>query len=210
MPWRDLPERFGPWKSVYSRFANWAKKGRWELIFKGALSWKSMTSVRSSMAPSFAHPQDASGGKGGPAQCPRPFSREVFSTKLHAVVDTKEQTPSTSRSRRGNGTGILIEADELLADAPGKAFIADAGYDSNRFRQLIREQEKTGRDRLEARSDLAKISEVARALRLRFLVECLFHSLNRFRAIATRFEKTARNFLALTQVACAWLWLAPN
>jgi transposase len=34
MPWRDLPERFGPWKSVYNRFANWAKKGRWELIFK--------------------------------------------------------------------------------------------------------------------------------------------------------------------------------
>lgn len=30
MPWRDLPERFGPWKSVYNRFSNWAKKGRWE------------------------------------------------------------------------------------------------------------------------------------------------------------------------------------
>jgi hypothetical protein len=28
--------------------------------------------------------------------------------------------------------------------------------------------------------------------------------------IATRFEKTARNFLALTQVVGAWLWLAPN
>jgi transposase len=34
MPWRDLPERFGPWKSVYNRFNNWAKKSRWELIFK--------------------------------------------------------------------------------------------------------------------------------------------------------------------------------
>ena len=22
--WRDLPERFGPWKSVYNRFANWS------------------------------------------------------------------------------------------------------------------------------------------------------------------------------------------
>jgi transposase len=40
-------------------------------------------------------------------------------------------------------------------------------------------------------------------------VECFFHNLKRFRAIATRFEKTARNFLALTRVACAWLWLAP-
>jgi len=32
----------------------------------------------------------------------------------------------------------MMKADELLANAPGKAFIADAGYDSNRFRQLIR------------------------------------------------------------------------
>ena len=44
----------------------------------------------------------------------------------------------------------------------------------------------------------------------RYLVECFFHNLKRVRAIATRFEKTARNFLALTQVACAWLSLAPN
>jgi hypothetical protein len=31
-------------------------------------------------------------------------------------------------------------------------------------------------------------------------------NLKRFRVIATRFEKTARNFLALTQLAGAWLW----
>ena len=35
MPWRDLPERFGPWKSVYNRFANWAAKDHWAL-FKSA------------------------------------------------------------------------------------------------------------------------------------------------------------------------------
>jgi transposase len=26
-PWRDLPERYGSWKSVYSRFCNWRDKG---------------------------------------------------------------------------------------------------------------------------------------------------------------------------------------
>ena len=25
-PWRDLPERFGPWNSVFQRFNRWAKK----------------------------------------------------------------------------------------------------------------------------------------------------------------------------------------
>lgn len=33
IPWRDLPERFGPWKSVYNRFCNWAKRGRWNALF---------------------------------------------------------------------------------------------------------------------------------------------------------------------------------
>jgi transposase len=41
----------------------------------------------------------------------------------------------------------------------------------------------------------------------RYRVEIFFHNLKRFRAIATRYEKTARNYLALVQVACAWLWL---
>ena len=36
----------------------------------------------------------------------------------------------------------MMKADELLANAPGKAFIADAGYDSNRFRQAIRDKKK--------------------------------------------------------------------
>ena len=30
VPWRDLPERFGPWQSVYSRFRAWTKAGVWE------------------------------------------------------------------------------------------------------------------------------------------------------------------------------------
>src|ERR1041385_817793 len=34
VPWRDLPERFGPWKSVYNRFANWSRAGQWAEIFK--------------------------------------------------------------------------------------------------------------------------------------------------------------------------------
>jgi putative transposase len=32
-PWRDLPEAFGPWYTVYTRFWRWAQKGVWERIF---------------------------------------------------------------------------------------------------------------------------------------------------------------------------------
>lgn len=33
VPWRDLPERYGNWNSVFQRFNRWAKKGRWEEVF---------------------------------------------------------------------------------------------------------------------------------------------------------------------------------
>jgi transposase len=31
--WHDLPERYGKWKSVHTRFARWAKSGVWERLF---------------------------------------------------------------------------------------------------------------------------------------------------------------------------------
>ena len=32
IPWRDLPERFGNWNSVYQRFNRWSKNGVWDRI----------------------------------------------------------------------------------------------------------------------------------------------------------------------------------
>ena len=34
-PWRDLPERYGKWTTVYSRFQRWRKNGVWDRIFAG-------------------------------------------------------------------------------------------------------------------------------------------------------------------------------
>lgn len=31
-PWRDLPQQFGPWKSIYSRFRRWTRAGVWQQI----------------------------------------------------------------------------------------------------------------------------------------------------------------------------------
>jgi transposase len=31
-PWRDLPERYGPWQTVYSRFRRWQQAGIWERV----------------------------------------------------------------------------------------------------------------------------------------------------------------------------------
>ncbi len=32
-PWRDLPEAFGEWNSVFRRFSRWSRKGVWQRIF---------------------------------------------------------------------------------------------------------------------------------------------------------------------------------
>jgi transposase len=33
IPWRDLPERFGEWKAVHTRFSRWAASGVWLKLF---------------------------------------------------------------------------------------------------------------------------------------------------------------------------------
>jgi transposase len=100
----------------------------------------------------------------------------------------------------------MIAADELLAHARGKALIGDTGYDSNRFLRAVRDMGM--RPVIHSKPERRKKHRLVRKLyRQRYLVEVFFHNLKRFRAIATRYEKTARNFLALVQIACAWLWL---
>lgn len=37
-PWRDLPERYGPWKTVYNRFNRWSKSGVIKIIFNKLLT----------------------------------------------------------------------------------------------------------------------------------------------------------------------------
>lgn len=48
-PWRDLPERYGPWQTVASRFYRWRKAGVWQKVLQslqeqadtqGTLDWQ--------------------------------------------------------------------------------------------------------------------------------------------------------------------------
>ena len=63
-PWRDLPERYGPYTSIYNRFNRWAKKGVWLHVFEALAqhSPQSLHLIDSSIVRAHQH---AAGGKKG-------------------------------------------------------------------------------------------------------------------------------------------------
>jgi len=63
-PWRDLPERYGPYTTAYNRYNRWAKAGVWLRVFEAlaAVSPQSMQLIDSSVIRAHQH---AAGGKKG-------------------------------------------------------------------------------------------------------------------------------------------------
>jgi transposase len=101
IPWRDLPERFGPWKTVYNRFTRWAVLGVWEDIFKALqIPDDELASIVDGSVVR-AH-QDAAGGKGGSDAMLWAALEEVFQPSS-TPSSTRKRARSTSRSRRGSG-----------------------------------------------------------------------------------------------------------
>ena len=105
VPWRDLPERYGPWKTVYSKFRRWALAGHFTAIFKALQievddHWNSIDGsyVR-------AH-QDSAGAKGGPSEQLLAFLVEaVPPSSMRALM--QRESRSRSRSRRATSMTAL-------------------------------------------------------------------------------------------------------
>jgi transposase len=62
VPWRDVPERYGPWESVYGLFRRWQRNGTWARILSalqaradaaGLITWD--VSVDSTVARAHQH-----------------------------------------------------------------------------------------------------------------------------------------------------------
>jgi transposase len=94
----------------------------------------------------------------------------------------------------------------IVGIASGRDLVADRGYDARAILDQIaaiggRPHIPTCRDRKVQRS-------VDRHLyRQRNLIERFFNKLKHFRRIATRYDKTARNFLAAVMLAASRLWM---
>ena len=75
-PWRDLPERYGPWKTAHERLRRWTTDGTWDRILSAAqvfddgqpVDW--VISVDSSVIRAHQHSAGAR-KKGEPGVLPR-------------------------------------------------------------------------------------------------------------------------------------------
>ena len=63
--WRDLPERYGKWKTVHRRFSRWCHGGVWEKVFAALTADRNNQYLMIDSTIVRAH-QQAACGKGGP------------------------------------------------------------------------------------------------------------------------------------------------
>jgi transposase len=100
----------------------------------------------------------------------------------------------------------ITQAHALIDQLPAQQILADMAYDADHFRNAVSVQK--------AHAVIPSHPSRAKKLPLdkdiykeRHLVECCFSKLKQFRRVATRYEKTARNFLAIVTVAAISIWL---
>jgi transposase len=202
-PWRDLPERFGNWNSAFQRFNRWCKSGVFESIMAklqdpdlGVLLLDS-TIIR-------AH-QHAAGAEGSCAEAEAlGRSRGGFSTKIHVACDGVGKpvkiilTPGQDHD--------VTQGPALIRGSDADKVIADKAYDKDEFVAEIEARHAEAvipprSNRLEPR-DYDK-----EEYKKRNVVERFINVIKQCRRVATRYEKTARNFLAVVSFAATFVLL---
>ena len=132
-------------------------------------------------------------------------SRGGLTTKLHALVDARG-LPIRLKLTEGQAHDGRSAADMLDRIGSGQVLLADRAYDSDSLRRTLAAQGAQANIK-PLRQRLSPPSFSPDLYRRRNLIERFFNKLKHFRAIATRYEKHAANFLALVQLAAAKIWM---
>ncbi|MGC2833935.1 MAG: IS5 family transposase [Methylocella sp.] len=202
IPWRDLPERFGDWKIVHQRFGRWAKSGVFNRIFTLLASDHDNEYMMIDATIVRAHQHSAGAKKNGEQAIGR--SRGGLTTKIHALVDALGNpvalmlTPGQAHDLAG--------AEPLLDDIEPQALIGDKAYDADVLIETLARRHVTAVIPSKANRKILRPCDFALYCE-RNLVERFFNKLKHFRAVATRYDKLARNFLAGVHLAAAMILL---
>jgi transposase len=224
-PWRDLPERFGPWSTAWNRFRRWTAAGVWARVLAvlqraadraGRLDWTTHfvdgTVVR-------AH-QHAAGAVGGQAQEALGRSRGGVSTKVHlraegggeplAFVLTGGERHESRYVEALLAHGRVRRAGRGRPRARPERLVGDKGYSYPTVRRALARRgiRAVIPRRRDQRPNDRRFTPFDRALyRERNRIERLINRLKQYRRIATRYEKRAGHYAAMLTVAAALLWL---
>ena len=128
-----------------------------------------------------------------------------MSTKIHTLVDALGNPLGFHLT--GGEAHDLVGADHLLPDMQADTLIADKAFDADE--RVIKPLAAAGKaavipPKANRRSPRTFDRDLYKA---RHRIENFFAKLKQFRAIATRYDKTARNFLAAIHLAATAIWL---
>jgi transposase len=128
-------------------------------------------------------------------------------TQAEALNALVEPGPALFQCSAGKSwKASSVSRSLLTALVEPQALLADKGYDADRFVESL--TARAIRTVIPPKSNRKIKRDCDFALyRERNLVERFFNTIKHFRAIATRYEKTAQNFLAGLHLVCALAWL---
>jgi transposase len=128
-----------------------------------------------------------------------------LSTKIHVVVDAVG-LPVRLLLTPGQASDKTTLPELIAGLRPAREAIADRGYSARSIIELFATRGTTAHIPSQSNVRVVRTVDLHR-YRQRNLVERFFNKLKHFRAIATRYDKLARNFLAGVHLASAIILL---
>ena len=202
--WRDLPEEFGLWNTVFRRFNLWSRKGILENIFQklSANNDPEWLFIDGSIVK--AH-QDSCGASSGMNEA---IGKSIGgnTTKIHLAVDSGG-LPVYFELSCGQVHDV-VHAKSLITHSPHSSVVtADKGYDSDDFREHIRQLNSQPNIPRKGNSKTGNPHMDWCLYKYRHLVENAFMKIKKYRGVATRYEKLARNYSSNVTLAFMMMWL---
>jgi len=200
--WRELPEKYGSWNSTFKRFDAWSKKGIWNRLFEFCVDDPDLEYLMIDATIVRAHACAA--GRGNQMDEGLGRSMGGFTTKIHAKVDSLGN-PLKFIITAGQIADVT-QAEVLLGQASESYVLGDKGYDSDDFRNKIKNQKCV--PVIPFRCNRKQVLEYDKHIyKERNLIECFFSKIKQFRRIFSRFDKSANNYLAFLAFVGACVWL---
>ena len=134
-PWRDLPEAFGDWNSVFRRFSRWSLKGVWRRIFAAVSDDPDFEYLIIDSTIVRAHQHAAGAKKKGSEDQALGRSRGGLSTKIHMAV--RGLGCPVRFTLTAGQKGDAPQAAALIEGLPAEVVMADTAYDADPLRQAI-------------------------------------------------------------------------